>query len=122
MREGWKWVEVYPEYPYSYTQAMRRIYPQSVPLSEEESAKLDELVARHDALSAEHGEDAPDDVAAELDRLAEEIVAIQQRAESYHARGSVPSRRDRLAEPRRHAARRARSHQARGRATALAAG
>ena len=83
VREGWKWVEVYAEYPYSYTQAMRRIYPQSVPLSEEASAKLDELVARHDALSAEHGEDAPDEVAAELDRLAEEIAAIQQGTESY---------------------------------------
>jgi ParB family transcriptional regulator, chromosome partitioning protein len=57
-REGWKWVEVYPEYPYSYTQAMRRVYPQSIPLGEEERAKLDALIARYDALTAEHGEEA----------------------------------------------------------------
>jgi ParB family transcriptional regulator, chromosome partitioning protein len=83
MREGWKWVEVYSEYPYTYTQAMRRTYPQSMHLSEEESAKLDELVTRHDALSAEHGEDAPDDVAAELDTLAEQVASIQRSSEAY---------------------------------------
>ena len=49
----------------------------------EESTKLDELVTRHDALIAEHGEDAPDDVVAELDRLAEEIAAIHRRSETY---------------------------------------
>ena len=43
-------VAVYPEYPYNFVHALRRIYPHSVPLSEEESAKLDELVTRHDAL------------------------------------------------------------------------
>jgi ParB family transcriptional regulator, chromosome partitioning protein len=83
MREGWKWVAVYPEYPYSFVQTLRRHYPQPVPLSEEDSAKLDELVDRHDALCAEHGEDPPEDVAAELDRLAEQIAAIQRRSEAY---------------------------------------
>jgi ParB family chromosome partitioning protein len=83
MREGWKWVEIYPEYPYSYTQAMRRTYPQSVPLSNEEQKSFDELVARHDELGTEHGEDAPEEIAAELDRLADEIVAIQRRSEAY---------------------------------------
>jgi ParB family transcriptional regulator, chromosome partitioning protein len=42
-------------------------------------------LARHDVLSAEHGEDASDDVATELDRLAEQIAAIQQGTESYQA-------------------------------------
>jgi ParB family chromosome partitioning protein len=82
-REGWKWVAVYPEYPYTYTQALRRIYPQAVPLSDDDQAKLDELTSRHDALSTEHGDDAPEDVVAELDRLAEEIVAVQRPSESY---------------------------------------
>jgi ParB family chromosome partitioning protein len=81
MREGWKWVEAYPEYPYNFAHTLQRIYPQSLPLSEEESKKLDELVSRHDALVVEHGEDAPEDVDAELDRLADEIAAIQRQAE-----------------------------------------
>jgi hypothetical protein len=34
------------------------VYPQSIPLGEEERAKLDALIARHDALTAEHGEEA----------------------------------------------------------------
>ena len=83
VQEGWKWVAVHPEYPYSYTHDLRRIYPHQEALSDEEQAKLDELVSRHDALVAEHGEDAPEDVVAELNRLVEQIVAIQRRAESY---------------------------------------
>ena len=82
-REGWKWVAVYPEYPYNFVHTLRRIYPQSVPLSEEESAKLDELVTRHDALIAEHGEEPPEEIGAELDRLAEEIASIHRRSETY---------------------------------------
>ena len=83
MREGWKWVEVYSEYPYSYTHAMRRTYPQNVPLSEKEDVKLEELIARHDVLTAEHGEDAPEEVAAELDTLAEQIASIHRSSETY---------------------------------------
>ncbi len=83
VREGWKWVAVYPEYPYSYTQGLRRIYPETMPLSADEQSRLDELVTRHDALIAEHGEEPSEDVGAELDRLAEDIAAIHRRAESY---------------------------------------
>ena len=36
MREGWNGIEVYPEYPYNYAQAMLRFYPQSVPLPDDE--------------------------------------------------------------------------------------
>ena len=82
-REGWKWVAVYPEYPYSFVQILRRTYPQSVPLSEEESTRLDELITLHDAHITEHGEDAPEEIVAELDRLAEEIASIQRRSEAY---------------------------------------
>ena len=82
-REGWKWVAVYPEYPYTFVHTLRRIYPQSVPLSEEDSAQLVELITRHDALNAEHGDDAPEEIVAELDRLAEKIATIQRRSEAY---------------------------------------
>ena len=87
MREGWKWVAVYPEYPYSFTHNLRRIYPHPVPLSDEEQSKLDALMSSYDALVAEHGEDAPEDVVAELDRLAEQIAAINRRTEELSARG-----------------------------------
>jgi ParB family chromosome partitioning protein len=83
VKEGWIWVEVYPEYPYSYTQTMRRVYPSTTPLSEEDSAKFDELVDKHDALCAEHSEDPPEEVAAELDRLGEQIAALQRRSDRY---------------------------------------
>jgi ParB family transcriptional regulator, chromosome partitioning protein len=82
-REGWKWVEVYPEYPYSYSQTMRRIYPNPTPLSEQDQRTLEELTNRHDALTTEYGEEPPDDVAATLDLLAEDIAAIHRRTQSY---------------------------------------
>ena len=82
-REGWQWVAVYPEYPYNFVHTLRRIYPHSLLLSEEETTKLDELVTRHDSLIAEHGEDAPEDIVSELDRLAEEIASIHRRSETY---------------------------------------
>jgi ParB family chromosome partitioning protein len=82
-REGWKWVAVYPEYPYTYVHTLRRIYPERVPLTEDDQAKLDELVTRHDALLAEHGEEPPEEIGAEFDRLADEIAAIQRNAAAY---------------------------------------
>ena len=120
-REGWKWVAVYPEYPYTFVHTLRRIYPQSVPLSEEESAKLDELVTRHDALITEHGEELPR-------RSVQSSTAWPKRsprstaAPNILSRRSISSRCDRLFELRRRAPHRARVHQARRRGAALSIG
>ena len=118
-REGWKWVAVYPEYPYNFVHTLRRIYPQSVPLSEEESAKLDELVTRHDALITEHGEDAPGGHCGRARPPGRRDRVDPAALRNISPGRSIPSRCDRLFELRRHAARRARVHQTRRRGAAI---
>jgi ParB family transcriptional regulator, chromosome partitioning protein len=80
--EGWKWVAVEPEFDHELTSGMRRVYPEPVPLSADEHAKLDTLQARFDEL-VESGEESSE-VSAELDRLQGEIEALTER-EQYNA-------------------------------------
>lgn len=81
-QEGWKWVEVHPEYPHGALSALRRIYPTPVELPAEEQAELDSLSARYDELGGEE-DDVPDEIAAELETLDERMAALQQRAHAY---------------------------------------
>ena len=48
--EGWKWVEVAPDFPYGHTYGLRRLSGKEVPLSEEETAARDALKAELDKL------------------------------------------------------------------------
>ena len=50
--EGWKWAEAHIDYPHAH--GMRRFYPQSVPLSDEDEARLEALSTEHDAVSYTH--------------------------------------------------------------------
>lgn len=81
-QEGWKWVEVHPEYPHGALSVLRRIYPAPVDLPAEEQAELDSLSARYDELAGE-GDDVPDEIAAELETIDERMSALQQRAHAY---------------------------------------
>ncbi len=49
-KEGWKWVEVMPEFDYARTSGMRRVYPEDRPLTEEEEARIEALTERYNAL------------------------------------------------------------------------
>jgi ParB family chromosome partitioning protein len=80
--EGWKWVAVEPEFDHELTSSMRRVYPEAVPLSADEQARLDTLQVRFDEL-AESGEESAE-VSTELDRLQVEIEALTER-EQYNA-------------------------------------
>lgn len=83
-QEGWKWVEVHAEYPHGQVAAFRRIYPETVPLSDEAQARLDGLTGRYDELAAEHGEDnVPADVEAELEALDTEIDSLNLQTRAY---------------------------------------
>lgn len=82
LAEGWKWVAVEPEFDHELTSSMRRVYPEAVPLSEDEQARLDALQAQFDEL-AEGGDESPK-ISAELDRLQAEIEALTE-CEQYNA-------------------------------------
>lgn len=77
--EGWKWVIVTPDFHYALASGMRRIYPEAVPLSEDDQAKLDALESEHEALSVRYAdENLTEEVAAQFERLETEIEAMRQ--------------------------------------------
>jgi len=88
---GWAWVEVLPEMDYGYLARMGRIDPTLVPLSEAEQPTLAELTERYDALDHEHGEEPPDEIAKELERLAGEIEKLSEERAEWSAEDKARS-------------------------------
>ena len=81
--EGWRWIEVHPEFAYGMAAGLRRVYPQSVELGEDELARLDALDQDYEAVSVQHGDEvATPEIEAEFDRLEAEIDALRGR-EAY---------------------------------------
>jgi ParB family chromosome partitioning protein len=78
--EGWKWIEVAPDFAYGHTFGLRQLRGEPVPLSAEEQSTRDAFQAEYDRLVAEH-EDA-DELPDEVDnRLAELETALEAFAE-----------------------------------------
>lgn len=80
--EGWKWVEAAIDLPYGCESGKRRITGTTVPLTDEEQARLDALVEEFDRLGDEYqdGGDLPDDVDARLTEIDAEMTALTQRS------------------------------------------
>ena len=83
--EGWKWVEAAVDLPYGCESGKRRITGTTVPLTEEEQARLDALVEEYDAIGEEYqdGSDLPDAVDARLTEIDEELTALNIRPVTY---------------------------------------
>jgi ParB family chromosome partitioning protein len=83
--EGWKWTEAHIDYPHAH--GMRRFYPQTIALSDEEEARLDALSTEHDELAKGYSsyDDMPEDVAARLEVVSDEIDAISAKRSAYDA-------------------------------------
>lgn len=84
--EGWKWVEAFIDFPHNH--GMRRIYPQTVELSEADEAAY--AAARHefDDLTAEWentDDDLPPDVDERFAELEAEIERIDAMREGHDA-------------------------------------
>jgi ParB family chromosome partitioning protein len=78
--EGWKWVEVHPEFNYGLASGLRRVYAVAIQLAEQEQARLDALESEYEALSIQHeGQEASPDMEATFDRLEAEIDALRGR-------------------------------------------
>jgi ParB family chromosome partitioning protein len=74
--EGWKWVEVAPDFPYGHSFGLRHLRGEMVPMTPEEEATRDALQAELDKLTAEY-EDAPE-LPEEIDqRLGEIETALE---------------------------------------------
>ena len=68
--EGWKWIEIAPEFAYGHTYGLRQLRGEEIPLTAEEEAARDALQAEYDRLEETY---------AEAEELPEE--ADQRRAE-----------------------------------------
>lgn len=81
--EGWKWVEAHIDYPHAH--GMRRYYPEPVELSDEDEARLDALSTEHDELAEGYSsyDEMPEDVAAKLETVSDEIDAISAKRHAY---------------------------------------
>jgi ParB family transcriptional regulator, chromosome partitioning protein len=52
--EGWKWIEVAPDFPYGYSFGLRQLRGEEQKLTAEQEAEREALQAKYDRLEAEH--------------------------------------------------------------------
>ncbi len=62
--EGWKWIEIAPEFAYGHTYGLRQLRGEEIPLTAEEQATREALQAEYNQL---------DETYAEADELSEEL-------------------------------------------------
>ena len=81
--EGWKWAQVYLDYPHSH--GLRRNYPQAVELPAEDQAALDAAQAEFNSLTEQYesAEELPDDVDARFGELEAEIERLEAKRQAY---------------------------------------
>ena len=78
--EGWKWVQVTPDFAYQQSAEYRRIHAEPVPLTASEQKKLDKLQAEYEQLNdAWNNSDDEEEAPARLDELEKLIAEIEDR-------------------------------------------
>lgn len=86
--EGWKWIEVAPDFAYGHSYGLRRLRGETVELTEEEQTTRDALQAELDAIEAtyaETDEDLPDDVDQRLSEIETALAAFDERPIRFEA-------------------------------------
>ncbi|MFZ1102764.1 MAG: DNA-binding protein, partial [Hyphomicrobiaceae bacterium] len=75
--EGWKWVEVAPDFPYGHTYGLRRLSGKEVPLTKKEAKARDALKAELDKLEKKYAD--AEEISEEVDaRLGEIETAMRE--------------------------------------------
>jgi ParB family chromosome partitioning protein len=85
--EGWKWIEVAPDFAYGHAFGLRQLRGEAVPLSAEEEASCDALQAELDRLSDEYqdADELPDEVDERLSELETLIEGFDNRPVVFDA-------------------------------------
>ena len=85
--EGWKWIEVAPDFPYGHTYGLRRLSGTEVPPSAEETAARDALKAEFERLEEQYAdaEELPEEVDRRLGEIETALEAFEQRPVLYDA-------------------------------------
>ncbi len=81
--EGWKWAQVFLDYPHSH--GLRRTYPQPMELLAEDEAALDVAQAEFNSLTEQHesAEELPGEVDARFGELEAEIERLEAKRQAY---------------------------------------
>lgn len=76
--EGWKWVAANTEYPYGHTREFGRVQGTEVPLTDQQQARRDALVAENEEIEAKYAEadEYPDEVYDRMEEIEEELQAF----------------------------------------------
>ncbi|GEL51218.1 ParB/RepB/Spo0J family partition protein [Acetobacter tropicalis] len=79
--EGWKWVEAALSFPWGHTRQFAEIDGTEVPLTEDETARLEALRAEQETIEAEYAQadEYPDEVDARLGEIESAILALEER-------------------------------------------
>jgi ParB family chromosome partitioning protein len=85
--EGWKWVEVAPDFPYGHTYGLRRLSGTEVALTDEETASREALKAELEKLEEAHADadEIPEEVDTRLGEIETALEAFEQRPILYDA-------------------------------------
>lgn len=85
--EGWKWIEVAPDFPYGHTAGLRRVMGETELLSDEEYARREALRSEFEEIEQryfqENDEDLPEEVDRRLTEIEAELDAFENRPISY---------------------------------------
>jgi ParB family chromosome partitioning protein len=83
--EGWKWVEVGPDFPYGHTYGLRRLSGKEVPLTKKEAKARDALKTELDKLEKKYAdaEEIPEEVDARLGEIEAALGEYEQRPVTY---------------------------------------
>ena len=85
--EGWKWIEVAPDFPYGHTYGLRRLSGTEIAPSAEEVAACDALKAEFEHLEEQYAdaEEFPEEVDRRLGEIETVLEAFEQRPVLYDA-------------------------------------
>ncbi|GAN55696.1 ParB/RepB/Spo0J family partition protein [Tanticharoenia sakaeratensis] len=79
--EGWKWIETALSFPWGHTRQFAEIDGTEVPLSDEETVRLEALRAEQETIEAEYAQadEYPVEVDARLGEIEQAILALEER-------------------------------------------
>ena len=79
--EGWKWIEIAPEFAYGHTYGLRQLRGEEIPLRAEEEAEREALQAEYDRLEETYAEadDLPQEVGQRLVEIETALAAFEER-------------------------------------------
>ncbi|KXV16428.1 chromosome partitioning protein ParB [Acetobacter malorum] len=79
--EGWKWVETALSFPWGHTRQFAEIDGTEVPLTDEETTRLEALHTEQEAIEAEYAQadEYPEEVDARLGEIEQAILALEER-------------------------------------------